>query len=97
MVHRYLCNKSSISVRLERLCATGLMDTLLDYTCPNRVAKQVGRNDACFLSAITKDQHHQEDVCVFFCLFFTTFLSAFLLCFLYVCGVLKGHLPFLSF
>lgn len=89
-VRRYLC--SGISVQLGQFCRTGLMDTLLSCTIPDRVAKQVCWHDAnVFIINIKRVT--QSEASTFVVL--TAFLSAFFLCFLLVNSVPQGHLPFL--
>lgn len=54
-----------MSLQLEQLCVTGLMDTLLGYTSPDRVAKQVDWNDSNVFNSNNKRTTPSEDLCVF--------------------------------
>lgn len=67
MFRYYLCNNASISLQLEQLCTQSLMNTLLGYTSPDRVAKQVGWNEVNVFFAISNNKRTMpsEYLCVF--------------------------------
>lgn len=82
MVRSYLCDNSNNSVLLITACSTGTVDMILGWISPDKVAKQVGKNDMNVIinnriTDITESHSHQEQancLCMAGC-FFSVYFS----------------------
>lgn len=102
MVRRYLCDNSSNPMWLKGVCSTGLMDTLLDWISPERVAKQVDWN--AMNVVITNNKRigirDKINMCWWYCplllsivLFFSLTLMFRVILSLFLIWIPKCHLP----